>query len=41
MFSKAAVIPGQAVGLACKIEPFHNFGGVQIPTPCWFQGLWP
>lgn len=41
MFSKAIVVPGQAVVPACAIPPSVNFQGITIPTPCLFQGLWP
>jgi hypothetical protein len=41
VFSKSAVIPGQAVQLPCKIEPVHTYGGISIPTPCFLSGLWP
>ena len=41
MFSKAVVVPGQAVAPACMIEATHQFYGVTIPTPCLFPALWP
>lgn len=41
IFSKAVVIPGQAVQPACQIPSSVNFQGVTLPTPCLFQGLWP
>ncbi len=41
VFSKAAVVPGQAVALPCKIPATQAFEGIEIPTPCFLQGLWP
>ena len=41
IFSKAVVVPGQAVQPECKIPPFAEYGGIKIPTPCLFSGLWP
>jgi light-harvesting complex I chlorophyll a/b binding protein 4 len=41
MFSKAVVIPGQAVAPPCAIAPSVDFGGITIPTPCFLQALWP
>jgi light-harvesting complex I chlorophyll a/b binding protein 4 len=41
MFSKAVVIPGQAVKPACMIPPSVDFGGVQIPAGCFLEALWP
>jgi len=41
IFSKAAIIPGQAVVPSCKIPEFAEFQGIKIHTPCAFQALWP
>ena len=41
IFSKAVVVPGQAVQPECKIPPFAEYGGIKIPAPCLFSGLWP
>lgn len=41
IFSKAAVIPGQAIAPPCAIPSSVNFQGATIPTPCFLQGLWP
>jgi light-harvesting complex I chlorophyll a/b binding protein 4 len=41
IFSKAAVIPGQAFGPTCQIPPVTPYGGINIPTPCVLPGLWP
>lgn len=41
IFSKAVVVPGQVVQPECKIPPFAEYGGIKIPTPCLFSGLWP
>eukprot|EP00775_Hariotina_reticulata_P011970 gene11970-12113_t len=41
IFSKAAVVPGQAVAPPCKIPLYSDFQGVKIFTPCFLQGLWP
>jgi len=41
IFSKAVVTPLQVVQPACKIAPVTEAFGVQIPTPCFFPGLWP
>ncbi len=41
IFSKAVVIPGQAFVPACAIAPTHTFQGIEIPTPCFLQALWP
>jgi light-harvesting complex I chlorophyll a/b binding protein 4 len=41
IFSKAVVTPLQAVQPTCKIAPVTEAFGVQIPTPCFFPGLWP
>jgi light-harvesting complex I chlorophyll a/b binding protein 4 len=41
IFSKAVVIPGQAIVPACAIPESVQFQGITIPTPCFLQGLWP
>ena len=41
MFSKAAIVPGQAVVPPCAIPASVDFGGVNIPAGCWLQPLWP
>jgi light-harvesting complex I chlorophyll a/b binding protein 4 len=41
IFSKAVVIPGQAVGPTCQIPSSVNFQGLEIPTPCFLDSLWP
>jgi len=41
IFSKAVVIPGQAVVPACQIPPVTEFQGIKIPTPCFMAPLWP
>ncbi|KAG1673212.1 hypothetical protein FOA52_013092 [Chlamydomonas sp. UWO 241] len=41
IFSKAVVIPGQAVGPACMIPATTVFNGIEIPTPCFLSALWP
>jgi light-harvesting complex I chlorophyll a/b binding protein 4 len=41
IFSKAAVIPGQAVAPACAIPSSVVYQGLTIPTPCMLQALWP
>ena len=41
MFSKAVVVPGQAVVPPCAIPDFVTFKGVQIPAGCFLHGLWP
>jgi light-harvesting complex I chlorophyll a/b binding protein 4 len=41
VFSKSAIIPGQVVSLPCAIPPTSTFQGIQIPTPCFAQPLWP
>ena len=41
IFSKAVVIPGQAVVPACAIPPSAVYEGINIPTPCFLQALWP
>jgi len=41
IFSKAVVVPGQAVQPECKIPLYTEFQGVKIFTPCLFQDLWP
>jgi light-harvesting complex I chlorophyll a/b binding protein 4 len=41
IFSKAAVIPTQAIGPACKIPSSVEFQGLTIPTPCFLSSLWP
>ncbi|KAL6762567.1 light-harvesting chlorophyll-a/b protein of photosystem I [Haematococcus lacustris] len=41
IFSKAAVIPGQAVSPPCAIPPSVQYEGITIPTPCFLQTLWP
>ncbi len=41
IFSKAAVVPGQAVAPPCKIPSSVLYKGIEIPTPCFLQGLWP
>jgi hypothetical protein len=41
IFSKAVVIPGQAIAPACAIPPTASFQGIEIPTPCFLQALWP
>ena len=40
MFSKAVVVPGQAITPGCAIPSSVNYEGLTIPTPCLFQGLW-
>eukprot|EP00199_Chlamydomonas_sp_CCMP681_P007099 CAMPEP_0119105646 /NCGR_PEP_ID=MMETSP1180-20130426/3554_1 /TAXON_ID=3052 ORGANISM="Chlamydomonas cf sp, Strain CCMP681" /NCGR_SAMPLE_ID=MMETSP1180 /ASSEMBLY_ACC=CAM_ASM_000741 /LENGTH=266 /DNA_ID=CAMNT_0007090759 /DNA_START=39 /DNA_END=839 /DNA_ORIENTATION=+ len=41
IFSKAAVIPGQAVAPACMIPDHIDFNGISIPAGCFLQSLWP
>eukprot|EP00955_Chlamydomonas_euryale_P089773 364493-Chlamydomonas_euryale.AAC.7 len=41
IFSKAVVIPGQAIVPKCAIPPSVDFSGVTIPTPCFLDALWP
>mmetsp|Transcript_38797 Transcript_38797/g.86291 ORF Transcript_38797/g.86291 Transcript_38797/m.86291 type:complete len:261 (+) Transcript_38797:104-886(+) len=41
IFSKAVVIPGQAVVPACAIPESVKFQGINIPTPCFLVDLWP
>jgi light-harvesting complex I chlorophyll a/b binding protein 4 len=41
IFSKAVVVPGQAVQPPCMIPQYTEFQGVKIFTPCLFQDLWP
>jgi len=41
IFSKAVVVPGQAIVPACQIPPSVEFNGITIPTPCFLQALWP
>jgi len=41
IFSKAAVIPGQAIAPPCAIPASVPFQGINIPTPCMLQPLWP
>ncbi len=41
MFSKAIVVPGQAVVPACAIPDHVDFGGVAIKAGCFLQPLWP
>jgi len=41
IFSKAVVVPGQAIAPACAIPPSMQFEGITIPTPCFLQALWP
>lgn len=41
MFSKAVVIPGQAVVPTCKIPDSVTVQGLTIPAGCFLQGLWP
>lgn len=41
IFSKAIIVPGQAVGPTCAIPPNVVFQGLTIPTPCFGSGLWP
>ncbi|KAG2439611.1 hypothetical protein HXX76_004963 [Chlamydomonas incerta] len=41
IFSKAAVVPGMAVAPPCKIPTSVTYQGIEIPTPCFLQGLWP
>jgi light-harvesting complex I chlorophyll a/b binding protein 4 len=41
IFSKAVVIPGQAIVPPCAIPPSVTFQGIEIPTPCFLAGLWP
>jgi hypothetical protein len=41
IFSKAVVIPGQAIVPPCAIPESVQFQGITINTPCFLQGLWP
>jgi light-harvesting complex I chlorophyll a/b binding protein 4 len=41
VFSKSVVIPGTVVSLPCMIPPTSSFQGIEIPTPCFGQALWP
>jgi light-harvesting complex I chlorophyll a/b binding protein 4 len=41
IFSKAVVVPGQAVAPACAIPPSVVYEGLTIQTPCFLQALWP
>jgi len=41
IFSKAAIIPGQAIVPACAIPPSVVYEGITIPTPCFLSNLWP
>lgn len=41
IFSKAVVVPGQAVAPPCAIPSSVQFQGITIPTPCFAQALWP
>jgi hypothetical protein len=41
IFSKAVVVPGQAVAPPCAIPSSVQFQGITIPTPCFGQALWP
>jgi len=41
IFSKAVVVPGQAVAPPCAIPESVVFQGITIPTPCFLQSLWP
>jgi light-harvesting complex I chlorophyll a/b binding protein 4 len=41
IFSKAAIIPGQAIAPPCAIPPITKFQGIDIPTPCFLQSIWP
>ena len=41
MFSKAVVIPGQAIVPECKVPASVVVQGLTIPGGCFLQGLWP
>lgn len=41
IFSKAVVTPTQYVGPPCAIADSVSFYGIEIPTPCFLDGLWP
>ncbi|CAL8466832.1 g6368 [Coccomyxa elongata] len=41
IFSKAVVVPGQAITPPCMIPPSVEYHGITIPTPCFLSGLWP
>ncbi|EFN58886.1 hypothetical protein CHLNCDRAFT_29899 [Chlorella variabilis] len=41
IFSKAVVVPGQAIVPPCKIPDTVTFQGVSIPAGCFLHALWP
>lgn len=41
IFNKALVAPGIDIQPACMIPVVTSYNGVDIPTPCLLQGLWP
>ncbi|GMH42154.1 hypothetical protein BSKO_10073 [Bryopsis sp. KO-2023] len=41
IFSKAVITLGGAVKPTCQIPDHVTFQGIDIPTPCFFEGFWP
>eukprot|EP00803_Ostreobium_quekettii_P006043 evm.model.scf_430.2 EVM.evm.TU.scf_430.2 scf_430:8833-11766(-) len=41
IFSKAVVTPTAYYGPGCAIADSVKFYGIEIPTPCFLDGLWP
>lgn len=41
IFSKAVVVPGQAVVPACMIPETVTVQGLTIPAGCFLHSLWP
>eukprot|EP00218_Dolichomastix_sp_CCMP3274_P002459 CAMPEP_0170164262 /NCGR_PEP_ID=MMETSP0033_2-20121228/78015_1 /TAXON_ID=195969 /ORGANISM="Dolichomastix tenuilepis, Strain CCMP3274" /LENGTH=268 /DNA_ID=CAMNT_0010401903 /DNA_START=426 /DNA_END=1232 /DNA_ORIENTATION=- len=41
VFAKAVVTPSIQSQLTCKIPPLTEFQGIDIPTPCFLEALWP
>nr|6IGZ_6 Chain 6, Lhca-g [Bryopsis corticulans] len=41
IFSKAVITLGGAVKPTCQIPDHVAFQGIDIPTPCFFEGFWP
>ena len=42
IMAKAVVLPGVGrIAPECAIPAITTFQGIDIPTPCLLQGLWP
>jgi len=42
ILAKAVILPGSdRIAPACAIKAVATFQGIEIPTPCFLEGLWP